>query len=116
LSRDKYRQRVEILRRVEGGGSGGYARDLYAVVSVTSAQVRDESESEWAAAESAQIEHVKTFAMRVRDVRTDDVLRWRGQTYRVRRVDSYLNEGYEIRVRASATKSRYSVRGQNVKN
>ena len=112
MSRNKYRHRVEILRRIEGGGSGGYGEDEYMVIGITSCEIRDESETEYAAAESAQIEHIKTFCMRARDVRSDDLLRWNREAYAVRRVDAYLNNGREIRVRAAHSASRYTVRGE----
>lgn len=113
MSRNKYRHRVEILRRVErSSGSGGYALDEYEKIGETSCEVRDESEAEYAAAESARIEHVKTFAMRQREIREDDMLRWKGGSYRVRRVDRFDNNGREIRVRASLSRSRYSVKGE----
>ena len=110
MSRKRYRSRVQILRR-DGSGGGGYAADGYRLLAETSCEVRDESETEYAAAESAQIEHVKTFCMRARDIRDDDVLRYAGEDYNVRRVDRYDHSGREIRVRASRSASRYSVEG-----
>lgn len=110
MSRRDYRHTIRILRRVTPPASaGGYAADAYREIAVTSAGVRDESEAEYAAAESAQIEHVKTFAMRARDIRDDDVIVWHAGHYRVRRVDRFDHAGREIRVRASLSKSRYSI-------
>lgn len=117
MSRAKYRHRVEILRRPEDSeDAGGYGEDEYEKIGETSCEVRDESPAEFAAAESAGIEHVRTFTMRKRKILEDDLLIWDGTPHRVRTVDGYLNQGREIRVRASATKSRYSVRGVNVQN
>jgi len=110
MSRRDYRHTIRILRRAEDPQhTGGYVGDVYFELAVTSAGVRDESEAEYAAAESAQIEHVKTFAMRARDIRDDDVIVWHKEHYRVRRVDRYDNNGREIRVRASLARSRYTV-------
>lgn len=115
MSREKYRHRVKILRRPESSqGSGGYGEDEYEKIGETSCEVRDESPSEFAAAESAGIEHVRTFTMRARKILEDDMLVWNGIAHRVRRVDGVYNNGREIRVRASVADSRYSVRGQNV--
>ena len=112
MNRNKYRHRVEILRRVKDDGAGGYAAETYEKIGETSCQLRDESETEYAAAESARIEHVTTFCMRARDIRSDDMLRYRGEGYAVRRVDAYDHGGREIRVRASLVKSRYTVKGE----
>ena len=90
MSRNAYRHTVRILRRAQGGEKGGYDGDRYEEVAVTSAGVRDESEAEYASAESARIEHIRT-------------------AHRVRRVDRYENNGREIRVRAAVSRSRYSV-------
>lgn len=109
MGRTAYRERVIILRRSDG--QGGYSGDGYRPVGETSCCVRDESEAEFAAAESARIEHVKTFAMRAREIRDDDVLRWRGDDYNVRRVDRFDHRGGEIRVRASRSASRYTLEG-----
>jgi hypothetical protein len=117
MSREKYRHRVEILRRPQDSeDSGGYSEDEYEKIGETSCEVRDESPAEYAAAESAGIEHVRTFTMRKRKILEDDVLVWDGIRHRVRTVDGYKNQGREIRVRASYSRSRYSVRGQNVTN
>ena len=117
MSRAKYRHRVEILRRPQDSeDAGGYGEDEYEKIGETSCEVRDESPAEFATAESAGIEHVRTFTMRKRTILEDDLLIWDGTAHRVRTVDGYLNQGREIRVRASATKSRYSVRGVNVQN
>ena len=110
MGRERYRSRVQILRR-SGATGGGYVPETYTVIAETSCEVRDESEAEYAAAESASIQHVKTFAMRARDIRDDDVLRYAGEDYDVRRVDRYTHDGREIRVRASRSTSRYSVEG-----
>lgn len=109
MGRNTYRHTIRILRRVQGAAGGGYEADPYVEVAVTSSGVRDESEAEYAAAESARIAHVKTFAMRARDVRDDDLIVWHGDAYRVRRVDRYDNNGREIRVRAVHSESRYTV-------
>lgn len=112
MSRNRYRHRVAILRRIEdAGGSGGYAPEAYEKIGETSCGVRDESETEYAAAESARLAHTVTFTMRERDIRRDDALVFRGETYMVARVDRYQRDGREIRVRASITRSRYSVKG-----
>lgn len=117
MSRAKYRHRVEILRRPQDSeDAGGYGEDEYEKIGETSCEVRDESPAEFATAESAGIEHMRTFTMRKRLILEDDLLIWDGIAHRVRTVDGYLNQGREIRVRASATKSRYSVRGVNVQN
>lgn len=117
MSRAKYRHRVEILRRPQDSeDAGGYGEDEYEKIGETSCEVRDESPAEFATAESAGIEHMRTFTMRKRLILEDDLLIWDGTAHRVRTVDGYLNQGREIRVRASATKSRYSVRGVNVQN
>lgn len=117
MSRAKYRHRVEILRRPQDSeDAGGYGEDEYEKIGETSCEVRDESPAEFATAESAGIEHMRTFTMRTRKILEDDLLIWDGTPHRVRTVDGYLNQGREIRVRASATKSRYSVRGVNVQN
>ena len=117
MGREKYRHRVEILRRPEGTkDAGGYGEDEYEKIGETSCEVRDESPAEFATAESAGIEHMRTFTMRARTILEDDMLLWNGIAHRVRRVDGYLNNGREIRVRASVSTSRYSVRGQNVQD
>lgn len=109
MSRNAYRHTVRILRRAQGGEKGGYDGDRYEEVAVTSAGVRDESEAEYASAESARIEHIRTFSMRARDIRDDDLIVWHQEAHRVRRVDRYENNGREIRVRAAVSRSRYSV-------
>ncbi len=109
MARHDYRHTIRILRRVADGKRGGYDADTYEEVAVTSSGVRDESEAEHAAAESARIEHVKTFSMRERDIRSDDLIVWHGDAYRVKRIDRFANNGREIRVRAAHTKSRYTV-------
>lgn len=114
MSRNKYRQTVRILRRAEDTDvTGGYDADPYVEVAVTSAGVRDESETEYAAAESAQIAHAKTFSMRSRDIRDDDLIVWHKEAYRVRRVDRFEHGGREIRVRGVLSKSRYTVVAQH---
>ncbi|MDO5299948.1 MAG: head-tail adaptor protein [Clostridia bacterium] len=114
MGRNQYRHTVRILRRTEDTAvTGGYDADPYVEVAVTSAGVRDESETEYAAAESAQIAHVKTFAMRSRDIRDDDLIVWHGDAYRVRRVDRYEHAGREIRVRGVLSRSRYTVVAQD---
>lgn len=110
MGRERYRSRVQILRR-SGATGGGYVPETYTVIAETSCEVRDESEAEYAAAESARIQHVKTFSMRARDIRDDDVLRFLGEDYDVQRVDRFDHGGREIRVRASRSASRYSVEG-----
>ena len=107
--RERYSQRVKILRRVSEDAGGGYIASVYAEIGETSCRVRDESPEEYAQAESASIAHVKTFEMRARDIREDDRLWWRGEEYRVRRVDRYDNRGREIRVRASLPESKFSI-------
>ena len=61
--------------------------------------------------QSSTIGHVRTFAMRERDIREDDLLVWHGEEHRVRRIDRLYNRGREILVRASVPKSRYSLPG-----
>lgn len=111
MSRTKYRHRIMILRRKEDGNAskGGYAADTYEKICETSCSVLDETEAEWATAESAKVEHVRTFDMRLRDIRSDDLIVWRGETYRVRRRDGVKNLGREIRVRAALSTSRYTI-------
>ena len=109
--REHYSQRVIIMRRVSGDTSGGYEKSVYEQVAETSAQVRDESPEEYIAAESSTIGHIRTFAMRDRDVREDDVLVWHGMEHRVRRIDRLYNRGREILVRASIPASRYAIPG-----
>ena len=117
MSREEYRHKVEILRRPQDSkGAGGYGEDEYETIGQTSCKVRDESPAEYATAESAGIEHMRTFTMRARKILEDDLLVWNGIAHRVRKVDGYLNLGREISVRASVSGSRYSVRGENVKN
>ena len=114
MGRERYRHRVEILRRPEGTKSaGGYAKDEYVKIGETSCAVRDESPSEYAAAESAGIEHVRTFTMRTRKILADDLLVWDGQAHAVQRNDGVTHLGREIRVRASLFRSKYSVKGEN---
>lgn len=110
MGRERYRSRVEILRRRDAGG-GGYDPEAYTVIAETSAEVRDESEAEYAAAESERLEHIRTFCMRERDIRDDDMLRYGGELYAVRRIDRYTHGGRELRVRASRSASRYHVEG-----
>lgn len=109
--RERYSQKVIILRRDKTDSAGGYAAGVYNRVGETSCQVRDESPEEYAAAESSTIGHVRTFAMRERDIREDDLLVWHGEEHRVRRIDRLYNRGREILVRASVPKSRYSLPG-----
>lgn len=135
--RERYSQKVIILRRDKTDGSrqgpealdpgqdgrdnlaaqrrvansGGYYKPTYNFLAETSCQVRDESPEEYAAAESSTIGHVRTFAMRERDIREDDLLVWHGEEHRVRRIDRLYNRGREILVRASVPKSRYSLPG-----
>ena len=103
--REKYRSRVLIQRR--DGSVGGYAAPTCSTIAETSADVRDESPEEYIAAESSTIGHVRTFAMRDRDVRENDVILWHGQAHRVRRIDRLHNRGREILVRASVPESRF---------
>lgn len=107
--REKYSQRVKILRRVSNDTKGGYQASVYVEIGETSARVRDESPEEYAQAESASIAHVKTFEMRDRDIREDDRLYWQGEEYRVRRIDRFDNRGREIRVRASLPESKFTI-------
>ena len=59
MKKNRYRHRVEILRRRQSAaGSGGYGADEYEKIGEASCEIRDESEGEYAAAESARIEHV----------------------------------------------------------
>lgn len=117
MSRAKYRHRVEILRRPKGSeDAGGYGEDEYEKIGETSCEVRDESPAEYAAAESAGIEHVRMFTMRKRLILEDDVLVWDGIRHRVRTEDGYKHQGREISVRASYARSRFSVRGVHVQN
>ena len=114
MSRVKYRHSVEILRRPEGSASkGGYGADEYKRIGETSCEVRDESPAEFASAESAGIEHVRTFTMRAREIRADDLLVWNGEAHAVQRNDGVKHLGREIRVRASVFRSKYSVKGDN---
>lgn len=110
MGRERYRSRVQILRR-SGATGGGYVPETYTVIAETSCEVRDESEAEYAAAESERLEHIRTFCMRERDIRDDDVLRYGGELYAVRRIDRYTHGGRELRVRASRSASRYHVEG-----
>lgn len=108
MSRNRYRHRVRILRRAQGDEKrGGYGADTYEEIGETSCAVRDESSAEYAAAESAQVEHVLTFSMRTRTILPDDMLIWRGNAYKVARVDHYDYGGREIRVKARRIQSRY---------
>ena len=117
MGREEYRHCVEILRRPrQSQDRGGYGPDEYEKIGETSCWIRDESPAEYADAQSAGIEHMRTFTMRARKILEDDLLVWKGIAHRVRRVDGYLNLGREISVRASVSGSRYSVRGQNVEN
>ena len=109
--REKYSQRVTILRRAQDDPGGGYTASAYHPLAETSAQVRDESPEEYAQAESSTIGHIRTFAMRDRDIKEDDVLLWRGGRHRVIRVDRLYNLGREILVRARLPESRYSLPG-----
>lgn len=110
MGRERYRHTIRILRRAaDAEADGGYDADPYVPVATTSAHVRDESESEYAEAESARIAHALVFSLRARDVLSDDLIEFGGKPYRVRRVDRYDYGGREIRVRAEATGSRYTV-------
>lgn len=114
VKRNEYRHKVEILRRPQGTeDSGGYGLDEYEKIGETSCKIRDESPAEYADAESAGIEHMRTFTMRKRKILEDDLLIWDGIAHRVRKVDGYLNLGREISVRASMSASKYSVKGEN---
>lgn len=101
MGRERFRQRIEILRRGEDGA--------YALHAQTSCEVRDEKWSETLQDESGRIEDVKIFAMRARRILSDDLIRWQGEIYRVEYVDGYDNRAREIRVRAMRSRSRYSV-------
>ena len=72
--------------------------------------MRDEKWSETQQNESGRIEDVKIFSMRAHRILSDDLIRWRGDIYRVEHVDGYDNRAREIRVRAMRSRSRYSVR------
>lgn len=114
MSRNRLRHRALILRRPqETEGAGGYGEDEYDRIGETSCEVRDENPAEYAAAESAGIEHMRTFTMREREIREDDLIVYGGTAHRVRRVDRVTHLGREIRVRASVSESRYSVKGEN---
>ena len=103
MSRERYRQAIHILRRSATGE--------YFVHHCTSCEVRDEKWSESQQEQSGRIEDVKIFCMRAQKIESDDLIRWKGEVYRVEYVDAYDNRGREIRVRAMRSRSRYSVRG-----
>ena len=109
--REAYRHKVEIYRRLSGGG--GYAEEQYKKIGETSCEVRDESQSEYAAAESARLGHVCRFRMRTRTILQDDMLLFNGKSYLVKRVDQYKFGGREIVVIASRSESKYSILGEN---
>jgi len=73
-------------------------------------EVRDEKWSESQQDESGRIEDVKLFCMRMREIRSDDLIRWRGEIYRVEYPDAYDHRGRELRVRAMRSRSRYTIR------
>lgn len=103
MGRERYRQSAELLRRDADGE--------YAVHRTISCEVRDEKWTESAQSESGRIEDIKIFAMRACRVLSDDLIRWRGEIYRVEYVDGYDNRAREMRVRAMRSRSRYTVRG-----
>ena len=109
MARANYRHTIRILRAKTA--KGGYEAEEYDEVAVTSAAVRDESESEYMAAEAARVAHVRVFTTRARDVREDDVIVWHGMRHKVERIDRYDHRAREMRVRASWTDSRYGVEG-----
>ena len=105
MSREEYRHKVDILRRSAQGGE-------YEVVATTSAAVVDEKWTESLQTESERIEDCKIVKMRARRILSDDLIRWRGEFFRVVYPDEYNHTGREIRVRVRRSRSRYTVKGE----
>lgn len=103
--RNMLRHTVRILRRIWPNECG------YEIVAVTSACVRDESDKEFDTAEAAGVLHSKTFTMRARELRPDDVIVWHGGEYEIRSIDAIYNDGRWVKARATLSESRHTVVG-----
>ena len=113
MGREKYRQRIMVLRRAKdkGESKGGYASDAYKIIfDNVSCSVVDEKVTDWGTTESAKRERIRLFEMRPRDIRDDDLIVWKGVTHRVKENDGVKNLGREIRVRAAVSMSRYTIK------
>lgn len=101
----RLRESVIIYERV-GKSAGGKAPDEYRPLRTTGAAVRDESMHEYEAAEAADVEHVLVFTLRGQSIPSDGLIGWRGQLYRIRRIDQGDYAGRFMRVTAYNVKPR----------
>lgn len=109
MGRETYRERVVILRRVDAGQRGGGGAETYREAGETSAGVRDEKYDVTMADQGAPLTETKIFSMRMREIRPDDMLLWRGDAYEVTYIDAYEHRGREIRVRARRRRAHWSL-------
>lgn len=83
------RERIVLYRR-RGDSHSGYTQDAYEAFATVHARVRDESNAEFAQAESAQVSHKREFLIRWRgDVPTDCRIEYDGQMYELVNSDGY---------------------------
>lgn len=113
MSRERYRETVAILRRVEDGNSGGGDPETYREAGVTCAGVRDEKYDVTLADQGAPLTEVKIFSFRRRRILPDDLLRWHGDVYEIVHIDEYDHRGREIRVRGRRRRDHWSLQGEN---
>jgi len=113
MSRERFREAVAILRRVEDGKSGGGYLETYRQAGVTSAEVRDEKYDVTQADQGAPLTEVKIFSFRRRNIMPDDLLRWRGDAYEIVYIDEYDHAGREMRVRGRRRRDHWSLAGDN---
>ena len=112
--REKYRETITILRRIDNYASGGGTDELYADLCNTSAEVRDEKYDIVLADQGAPISEMKIFSFRTRQILPDDRIRWRGDTYEITYIDDFDHRGREMRVRGRRRRDHWSLDGENV--
>lgn len=110
--RERYRQQVRLLRRVQEKTGGGKP-EVYRPIATVSCEVRDEKYDTQNADQGAPIVEQKIVSMRARLILADDAVEWQGNLYEIVYVDGYNNRGREIRLRVRRRKAHWSVLGEN---
>ena len=113
MGRERYRETVTILRRIDNGASGGGIAETYAALCNTSAEVRDEKYDIALADQGAPLTEMKIFSFRPRQILPDDRLLWRGEQYEITYIDEFNHRGREMRVRGRRRRDHWSLKGEN---
>lgn len=116
MSREKYREPVDILRRLpDDTGAGGGVEETYAILASTTCEVRDEKYTVTEQDQAAPIVENKIFSFRAgREILPDDMIRWRRCCYEILVIDEFDHRGREVRVHARRRRGHWRVRGENV--